>query len=275
MIDMGTKFQSLMQNIDGQAVSARLSILNTPAITIYGFTSNSIEQYLIDNGYVTDKPNTSGQVKLIRQMNNCITNETAKYGIFEGDGIDLDGSVQLTSKVAKNNEIGWYSASLSKIDGTFDTNPQMEFGVYNNEQSALNIVFSNKRGEYATDFTITFTYEDIEIEATVINVTGNSNTIYTLQNAPVVGSGSIKIEIIKWSKTNARAKIIDIYFGDMLIYTDNEIVSVKGNKEVDLINEDVPSKQLDVTIQDVEGGYNIFNPQRRTGKFKCCKQNCT
>jgi len=264
MIDMGQEFKNLMQITNGQVISARLNILNSPQMADYGFLTNSIEQYLIDNGYATLK---SDSEYWIRQMNNCITNETAQYGIFESDGISLDGSIKLLSKTASQNEMGWYSSSLSNGIGVYSTYPYLQWNYGVGAISNFNIVFSKMRNEYAVDFDIVFENytSDFEnmVDPVTYLITGNTETIYKLANVPVsmdMGS-SIKIIVKKWSVANARAKIIDLFFGEMLIYTDEEIVSINGSKAVDLTNNDITSKQIDFTVQDMNGDYNIFNPQ--------------
>jgi hypothetical protein len=265
MINMGQEFVNAMRK-NTQEVSARLNILNSPEITNFGFISNSIEPYLIDNEYAILK---GSEEYWIRQINNCITNETAKYGIFENDGLKLDGSISLLSKTAQHNEIGWYSSVLSNNYGVFSEYPYLQWKYGKGAISDFNIVFSKIRNEYAVDFDIIFEqYSNDPIgepppDPITYNIVGNTEMTYVLANIPFsmdMGS-SLKIIIKKWSIPNARAKITDLYFGKMLIYTDKDIVSINGNKEIDLLNDSISSKQINFTVQDINGDYNIFNPQ--------------
>ena len=104
MIETSKEFIDTMRNI--QTVSTRISILNSPEINNYGYNYSDVDKMLIENQYIKDN---AINLKNIPQMNDCITNETGNYSIFEENGIALDGTVQVPSKYAKNNQYGWYS----------------------------------------------------------------------------------------------------------------------------------------------------------------------
>lgn len=258
--------QELIDSMRGvQTASARISILNSTEVTTYGYTYQDVMDYLIDAGYVKDSESEGN--KKIDQLCNGLIYETGKYAIFEGEGLELSG-VQVVSKEAKNNQFGWYGKYLCDANGVCEAEATLSwhFGKEICDSDKFNIVFSKQRNEYAVDFTVRFsmTAEDPVEEdiITEIHVTGNDKTECQV-DAPACYNymgGSVMIIIEKWNTPNARAKITQLYFGDMIVYSDDNIVSFKTTKELDLLNESTPSKQIEIVLQDEEENYNIFKP---------------
>lgn len=283
MIETSKEFIDTMRNI--QTVSTRISILNSPEIKNYGYNYSDVDKMLIDNKYIKDN---DINLKDIPQMNDCITYETGNYSIFEENGIALDGTIQVPSKYVKNNQYGWYSnyrfigniqndywqyeekkyqqligSTYAEIAGNVETqSSSLSWKFYCDEINDITIAFSKIRNEYAVSFDIILTTGK---ENKTINVRNNKKTQYTISKdiIPEFDSDGIELKIIiyRWSKPNARAKINCIYIGQMLEYTDEDIVSFNTTKELDLANESLPSKQIDLTVQDIDSEYNIFKPQ--------------
>lgn len=266
MIDTSLELINKMRGI--QTTSCRVNILDTPSVSTFRHVLNDIEQFLIQNG--SAKYLDYQNYYKLKQINNCITNETAKYAMFENDGIKLNGTENVLSENAKSVQIGYMSNSLSDTNGDFGTPVEFEWDCSIYEHKKFNIVFSKIRKEYAKDFDIEIGYGtgefdeyDVEIfETETINVTNNTETTYTLDSFPRgTGYYTIKIKMYNWSVPNARAKITDLFFGEMLEYTDNEIASLDVKKGIDLTNESLESKELELVIIDEENEYNIFEPQ--------------
>lgn len=98
---------------------------------------------------------TSAKVQITNVSGRYDFFETGKYAMFEGDGIELDG----TSNVLKKTEFlinyeGWYSEFPNTILSDENANfENVEFTNYvqhdKKEISDLHIIFSNVRNEYA------------------------------------------------------------------------------------------------------------------------------
>ena len=258
-----------------QTVATRVSILNNKVPSLR-FEASDIEDILLSNKYITLIEGIEGLYD-IPQIQNLITRETAHYAVFEGEGIKLDGTEQVLSETAKNNEFGWWSMQYCgetneyEADCTFSWMHQ----VYTN--SDLNIVFSKVRNEYAIDFNVDITITVADNDLTAIlpekeivlnyNIRNNTDTTYTITNIPYGDYGRdiicvmVKISVLKWSKTFSRAKITDMYYGEMLEYEDDKVISLKGVKGLDLLNQSTESKELELVLSDENEEYNIFNPQ--------------
>jgi len=301
MIETSQEFINTMR--DTQTVSSRISILNSPELINHKYNYSEIEPMLEENEYAV----SDGEDKIIRQLNDGIQYETGNYSIFEGNGIALDGTIQVPSKEARNNQYGWYSNYLFSGDSQqidYDSyigdkynsllnksyvsllgieeseNPYVEWKFQCTELDDLNIVFSKKRNEYATYFDIILKTDDDEL---TISVSRNTNTTYTIakEKLPHLGNGELQVKVIiyRWSAQNARAKIICMYLGTILEYTDENIVKFNTTKEIDLIDESLPSKQIELVVQDPKGEYNIFEPKGKLANLNsnsriCLEQGC-
>lgn len=275
MIDTSEELINNMR-ADVQTTSARVTIVSYKASTIKQ-KSNNVNKHLKEVGICEDLEEVEVYENYnMPQLKNLKMHENGNYAVFEGDGISLSG-VQCISKTNNNNQFGWWSEYLSDEDGYFNPSipnayPILECDMKEIGQDKLNIVFSKEKNEYAVKFDVEISYmlESTGKEETkTYNIDNNNSTVYTLENIPDSADFygnfvSIVIKIYKWSKANARAKICQICFGDILEYEDDNIVSLNGKKGVSLTNENTESKELDLTIQDEEEEYNIFEP---TGKL--------
>ena len=214
-----------------QTVSARVNIVSNKAQTIKE-ESNDVNSHLIDKGIITDTGNTETyEVYNIPQLHNLRVNESGNYAVFESDGIPLSG-VQCISKSNTTNQFGWWSNNLSDNSRNFSSYPILQLALKQKDTQKFNIVFSKEKDEYATDFIIKTiaNYGDEfmpdEIERTY-NITNNDKTEYSLElednfNELYNNTMTVKITIKKWSKSNARAKICQVYFGELLTYEDEQ-----------------------------------------------------
>ena len=208
---------------------------------------------------------TSAKIDIIdNEYNSGIMIENGNYAIFEGDGVELDGSKCTINERLLNAYIpyqditenetqpeGWYSTELSDKDGNISTNAYTKT-VKNSKRniSDLHVLFSKVRGEYAADFTIS-------INGSILTYTDNTKNEIVIEDISTLSD--IVITISKWSKPYSRAKILNVYLGTVFQYEDSDIVSIKCRKDIDLINEENPSKEIEIKLVDENDTYNIFD----------------
>ena len=252
-----------------QTVSARVSIVSYKAQTIKE-GSNNVNEHLEEVGICKDTGEAEYyELYNMPQLHNLRMNESGNYAVFEGEGISLLG-MQCISKTNKNNQFGWWSNDISNNLGQFSTYPILSLVLKQTGTQKFTIVFSKERDEYAVNF-------DIELTANVgneympeyitetFNITNNDSTEYSVEFSHSFeelynNTAIIKITIKKWSKANARAKICQVYFGEMLTYEDEQIVDLSVKKGVSLINYNTESKTIELRVQDENEEYNIFEP---------------
>lgn len=208
---------------------------------------------------------TSAKVEVIdNEYNSGIMIESGNYGLFEGAGIELDGSRCTISAEHVDNHTprinitteetvpeGWYSEDLSDENGNITTDSYAKVVEHNKKNvSNLHILFTEVREEYPINFSVS-------INGNVTTYTDNTENEIVIEN--VTTNSTVIINITKWSKAYSRAKILNVYLGTVFQYEDADIVSINGRKGVDLINEEIQSKEIEIKLVDENNAYNIFD----------------
>lgn len=208
---------------------------------------------------------TSAKVDVIdNEYNLGIMIESGNYGLFEGEGIELDGSRCAISAEHVDNYTpginitteetvpeGWYSEDLSDENGNITTESYTKVVEHNKKNvSNLHILFTEVREEYPINFSVS-------INGNVTTYTDNTENEIVIEN--VATNSTVIINITKWSKAYSRAKILNVYLGTVFQYEDADIVSINGRKGVDLINEEIQSKEIEIKLVDENNAYNIFD----------------
>ena len=212
---------------------------------------------------------TSAKIVIVdNEYNTAITTERAIYTIFEDDGINLDGSECVLEKGNVVNGIpqievdfevvmdeGYYFSELSNENKeiTASYNKTIK-NSQETDKTDLHIKFSELRNEYAVDFTVMVADND---GTQTYTYTNNTNKHITINN--VSANCTVTVNITKWSKKYARPKILNIYTGTVYEYIDDDIISISGKKGVDLLNEEIESKDIEIKLVDKDNKYNIFD----------------
>lgn len=212
---------------------------------------------------------TSAKIVIVdNEYNTAITTERAIYTIFEDDGINLDGSECVLEKGNVVNGIpqievdfevvmdeGYYFSELSNENKeiTVSYNKTIK-NSQETDKTDLHIKFSELRNEYAVDFTVMVADND---GTQTYTYTNNTNKHITINN--VSANCTVTVNITKWSKKYARPKILNIYTGTVYEYIDDDIISISGKKGVDLLNEEIESKDIEIKLVDKDNKYNIFD----------------
>lgn len=192
------------------------------------------------------------------QLANGVRSATFNLATWEEDRFRLDGSFSFPDDT-DNGEVGYISDDLCNADGDFSPSIDITF-VFNNPHSSvgITITFDNFNDEYAVDFTVT-AYDEFDVVIDTVSVTENDQTI-----VPVLGQladyEKIEIEITKWSHGNRRARVIEVDFGIVEVYTDNELISMELTEEADPITAILPASEFDFTVDNSDKRFNILNP---------------
>jgi hypothetical protein len=194
------------------------------------------------------------------QINNDVRASTYNLATLEQDRFRLDGSFSFPDSVAANNgETGFVSSVLCGADGTFTT-PQtitITFGGLHTS-AGVTVTFDQLNNEYATDFNASvYNASNALIES--VTVTGN-----TLVMCPIFGSfvgyKKVVITINKWSVGNRRARVLEVDFGFIATYTDDQLISCGLIEELDMTSGSLPSSEFRFTVDNSDRLFNILNP---------------
>ena len=194
------------------------------------------------------------------QVANGVRDITYNLITWETDRFKLDGSFSFPdSTVANNGEVGYISNELSNASRQYSVNPTITILFTGNHSSAgLSVEFDEVNNEYAEDFIIR-TYNSSNVLLNTVTVTANTKALYTY-----IGNlnnyRKVEVEIQKWSKVDRRARVLEIDFGVIQVYTDDSLIRMSLVEDMDLITGTLPSPEFKFTVDNSAKLFNILNP---------------
>ncbi|NRF91524.1 hypothetical protein HQN89_10885 [Paenibacillus frigoriresistens] len=221
-------------------------------------------------GDVTSITATSeSSLSVKNQLINKVRSSSYKTATLEQDRFLLDGSFSFADDVIANNgELGYSSSLICDSSGIFTPNQAITFNFSANHSSAgLTITFDSVMGEYATDFDMT-AYNSVGGVIATTSITGNTEVI-TSPLGQLFNYRSVSVIIKKWSKPNRRARVMEVDFGIVKSYTDDNLISMNLIEQMDMLTGQLPSAEFKFTIDNSERLFNILNP---TGFYKYLQQ---
>jgi len=196
----------------------------------------------------------------VQQSSNLIRDFGYNLATFETNRFKLDGSFSFPDDViVDNGEMGFVSNNLSNYNGEFILQPTLTF-IFNTTHSSAGITlsFDTNNNEYATEFTIN-AYDGSNNLILSNEVIGN-----TSNQIAVIGQFFLyeKVEVIikKWSKPFRRARVVEVSFGVVKIYKDENLISIKLQEDMDITSFNIPTSELNFSIENSNREFNILNP---------------
>jgi hypothetical protein len=196
---------------------------------------------------------------------------TSKYATFEKDRWLLDGTFRLMPDSSYDNA-GWWSSSLSdETTGMFSPNLTitLQFTV-NHSSVGITIFWDRVTDECAKDFVVTY-YDSSSTVIQTTTVTGNTLSEY-VDEISVSNYRKIIITVSKWSLPSRRARIEEILFGVIKVFSNEtgKLVSFTVQEEIDTIASKDVSNKLNISIDNSDNAYDILNP---TGIYQYMQAN--
>lgn len=154
-----------------------------------------------------------------------------------------------------NQNIGYWSISMSDEDGYFKENPQIIY-LFNNliELSNITLYFQ----EVVTDLSVIFYKNDVEIARQDIY----GNNLLNFETSMVINDNlsydKLTITFIRTAVPNRYVKFNNIEFGVLEVFEKNEILDIDINNETDLLSNELSSNTATITVRDY-GDYNVYN----------------
>jgi hypothetical protein len=196
-----------------------------------------------------------------QQLINQKREQSLNLATWEPNRLKLDGSFTFPDDTIENNgELGFVSDNLCDGNGDFSSFPTLAF-IFGESHSSMGITvtFDVLNNEYAKEFTI--------------NAYDASNNIILSQNiidnteVQLVSLGQYfeykKIEVIikRWNKPYRRARVVEVDFGVVRVYTDNNLIKMNLIEEMDLTTSTLPSSEVKFTVENANREFNILNPE--------------
>lgn len=230
-------------------------------------TIATVQFDILDNTAYDDNTCTvtsEAEISRLSQMDNKVRRMSSRYATFEKDYWRLDGTFCLPPKkseaVSDGLELGWWSNTLSDANGAF-TPTQVVVCTFTNDHSTagITIAFDPATDEYAADFDI----DVFDAANTVIDhlsVTGNTKSLYVHRRG-LDKYRKIVITIRKWAKPYRRARITEIDFGLVEVYTGEKLIKMNLIEEMNVTGDTIPANELKFTVDNTDREFNILNPE--------------
>lgn len=189
-----------------------------------------------------------------------------KIVTFEDDYWVLDGSqpFYIPSETAQK-ENGWWSEKISRDDGYFDTNPELDI-LFDTKASSIGLTFIFESNNVISDFKIDWYNDGAPIGTH--QVSGNIDAMCIVEKV-VTEYDRLHITIQKTSVGRRFAKIARIDYGIGRELIGDEIVSAEATFSTDLISKEIPVSTFKLQIYNEEAEFSILNP---TGVYLALKE---
>lgn len=188
-------------------------------------------------------------------LNNWDWKPSVKIASLEDDGFPLDGTYTLAPEAPPTYEVGYWSEELGDAEGRLSVVYEVSTTQIN--AVGISILFEPLLIEWAVDFDVSFGGKRYEIR-------GNNKTLW-VSDFPVEGCTSVRVEIKKWSRPNARVKIQQFEFGVYIVYTASEMTELTIDNRIDPVSSSLPESAVSFGFVNFNKEYD---PLVRGGREK-------
>ena len=224
-------------------------------------TKAEIQFDFVDSTAIDDcTPNFPNQALFSNgnQITNGNTKKTIKIATLEKGFWKLDGTyMNLGYKDISNEEIGFVSDVISNDDGVFETPPIVIFDFTTTHSSiGLTLFFDDLTNNYAKKMRIKFYNNTTLLSDEIIQ----NNKVRCIYSNRVENYNKIEIEFLESSLPHRRIRFLDIIFGIIQVYEDEQIVNCNLTREFSPFNENIPSHELSFETDNLSKEFNLINP---------------
>lgn len=205
-------------------------------------------------------PNFSTQAVFSKgsQILDDNTKKSIKIATLEKGFWKLDGTyMNLGYKDISNEEIGFVSDVISNDNGVFETPPIIAFNFTTTHSSiGLTLFFDDLTNNYAKKMRIKFYNNNTLLSDEIMQ----NNKVRCIYANRVENYNKIEIEFLESSLPHRRIRFLDIIFGIIQVYEDEQIVNCNLTREFNPFNENIPSHELSFEIDNLSKEFNLINP---------------
>lgn len=214
---------------------------------------------------VTAEASISDETQIVDRKRQA----TYLLATLENDRFRLDGSYSFPDDVLINNgEVGFVSSSLCGSDGTFGSFPTITiiFGSVHSS-AGVTITFDTTNNEYATDFNIS-AYDASDVLITSVDITGNTSVV-PQPLGQLLNYKKLVLTLKKWSVPFRRARVLEVDFGIIQVYSEDNLMSMGLVEDLDLSSSNIPAAEFTFEVDNSDRAFNILNP---SGFYKYLQQ---
>lgn len=229
---------------------------NTYATILYGLEDVSATE---DGVFSSDnKQSFTNFNQLINESSSLTRIQTCEPNI-----VVLDGTSSVLDTEA-GQEYGYYSKSISDIDGNFETNPKLirTFSIYHSTPS---IIFYFGYEGRPKQLKIKYYRDNDVVSQGTFEVTSD---VFTARKS-AKEYNKFEIEFIGTQIPNRYIKLAEIFYGEYIIWDRTNIISANTINDFDLLSNELSIGELEFSIYDENDKFNILNPQ---GMYEALQQ---
>lgn len=192
------------------------------------------------------------------QILNDNIKKSIKIATLEKGFWKLDGTyMNLGYKDISNEEIGFVSDVISNDAGVFEIPPIIIFNFSTTHSSiGLTLFFDDLTNNYAKKIKIKFYNNNTLLSEEIIQ----NNKVRCIYSKRIENYNKIEIEFLESSLPHRRIRFLDIIFGIIQIYEDEQIVNCNLTREFNPFSDNIPSHELSVEIDNLSKEFNLINP---------------
>lgn len=216
-----------------------------------------------DNSTLSDNGHT--YFSDLDRIETGLTAPTRQYGTFEDYFWVLDDSQEIP-RIQEVEQLyqGFVSNELSNSEGVYDTPPEIviDYGSEIFEMIGLTLNFDELSGDYATEMNIITYLNDEEVDNVIFKPTSVKYVILTPFNL----HNKMVIKFLKSNEPYRRVRLSEIIYGIIKIYDTTQfnsldnIMSASEDKEVSLVNKNLPKNDFSFTINNINNEFDTDNP---------------
>lgn len=177
-------------------------------------------------------------------------------------GLIADGSFYAMPEKDTELQMGWYGTSrVSDGSGNFAVAPWLQVAHDARSYTAVTVAGDSGYNEYPVDFSLTFTHAG---GPTVINVTGNTQLVYTAVFTSIKDVTALRLTVTKWSAASTIVKIAQLSGTLIELYKASDIVELSVLEETNSDTGVVPignvsANELDLSLMNTDRRFSYGN----------------
>ena len=217
------------------------------AVTEPGLQQDALASANMEQGYSNAKSLTS-----------TLTVDREKYSALEWNFWGLDGSFGYFDGQPENP--GYVTNTLSGESSAFAALPTIEISFPNLHSELIpgvTITWSETFEEWAASFRVSaYNGSNLIAEKLVEDNTSPLSQVWL----DLQGYNKIRIEVLKWSHPQHRARVTRVYLGIRAIYTKNDLLGYTHTQSVDLLSAALPKNEIVFRLRNEDSRWNPENP---------------
>jgi len=181
-----------------------------------------------------------------------------KYGTLEKDYFLLDGTFILLPEDLTDDEFGFWSQSLSDLNGDFNSPVILEVSFTENHSSiGLTFVFHEPTNDNSSSLNVKWydSSENLLDDKSFIP----DGSVYFAENI-VDNYRKVVIAFNATNKPFRYLKLTQIEFGQIKIFDSSDLISVNVLEEVDLLSSEIRINTLDLSLHSNDTEFSVMNP---------------